>query len=180
MNKLFAFLFISALSTGLFSTAQAETIAGSGIMYRVIDGDTFDVRIDDDLVFNRFVAAADGNERRQRYVKERQRTIRIRLASIDTPESVHANSSRNSAAGREASKVVKELMDRKPVQFTCFDHGRYGRSICNIAFNQGGSMTDLGAWLIRNGYSRYVTAWGRNPYLDTEYRAADSAANGGV
>ena len=91
---------------------------------------------------------------------------------------MHADSNRNSAAGREASKVVKQMMANQPVQFTCYDFGRYGRSICNIGFSHEGRVADLGEWLIRNGYSRYVTAWGRNPYLDAEYRAADSAAYG--
>lgn len=178
MKRFTTHLLCLLLGTTFSSISQAETISGAGTIARVVDGDTFDVRVTDDQVFSRFIQAADGSERRQRYVKERQQTIRVRLASIDTAESVHADANRNSAAGRETSKVVKQLMDSQPVQFTCFDFGRYGRSICNIAFSNQDRVSDLGEWLIRNGHSRYVTAWGRNPYLDSEYRAADGATYG--
>ena len=156
--------------------SYAVTIEGNGVVDRVVDGDTLVVRVTHQPTFNQFIAAAQGNDRRMRYLSTRDQTIRVRLGSVDTAESVHVNAARNSAEGQEASRVVKRLMDRQPVSFQCYDFGRYGRSICNIGFSLNGQRTDLGAWLIANGYSQYVTAWGRNPSLDAQYRQAEAQA----
>lgn len=168
---------IACISLLFAAHASAAAIEGVGHISRVVDGDTMVVRVSHDQTFQQFIAAAQGNDRRMRYINRRDQTIRVRLGSVDTAESVHANPNRNSAEGARVSQIVKRMLDRQPVSFQCYDFGRYGRSICNIGFNLNGRPTDLGAWLIANGYSRYVTAWGRNPYMDAQYRQAEAHAD---
>ncbi len=145
---------------------------GTAVVYRVVDGDTFVVNLDDPALFQRFTSAAGSDRGRLRYLDERFQSIRVRLANVDTPESVHSNKALNTAEGKAISLEVKRMIEGKPVQVLCHDWDRYGRSICSVrlAGNQ-----DLGLWLIQSGYSPYVTRWGKNPYLHTEYSRASKA-----
>jgi len=144
---------------------------GMGTVQRVIDGDTFVVNLHSQQVFDRFAADAIGNDRRERHTNSRFNSIRVRLANIDTAESVHANPERNTRQGSQVSREVKAMLEGKDVRVLCHDWGRYGRSICNVQLN-GVASGDVGLWLIQSGYSPYVTRWGRNPYLHNEYQQA--------
>lgn len=146
----------------------SSPVIGTGTVYRVVDGDTYVVNIDDAGVFSRFVDDAAGNRGRQRYLDQAHQSIRVRLANIDTAESVHADPARNSAAGRAASDAVKQRLQGHRVKVLCHGWGRYGRSICNVQLN-GNAAGDMGLWLIQEGYSQYVTRWGANPYLHQQY-----------
>jgi len=146
----------------------SSPVIGTGTVYRVVDGDTYVVNIDDAGVFSRFVNDATGNRGRQRYLDQAHQSIRVRLANIDTAESVHADTARNNAAGREASDTVKRRLQGQKVKVLCHGWGRYGRSICNVQLN-GNAAGDMGLWLIQEGYSQYVTRWGANPYLHQQY-----------
>jgi len=155
------------------SISPTHPAIGAGVVHRVIDGDTYDVNLDSPDLFSRFVSDAAGDRGRQRYLNERHRSIRVRLANVDTPESVHANAQRNSREGAEISAQVKLMIEGKPVRVLCHDWGRYGRSICNVQID-GVPAGDVGLWLIQQGYSPYVTRWGRNPYLHREYQQAQA------
>lgn len=152
--------------------SPSDPAIGSGVVYRVVDGDTYVVNLDDPELFQRFISAAGKDRGRLRYLDERFQSIRVRLANINTPESVHSNASQNTREGKAASVQVKRLIEGKPVQVLCHDWGRYGRSICNVRLE---GRDDVGLWLIENGYSQYVTKWGKNPYLHVEYTQANSA-----
>lgn len=145
----------------------SSPVITQGTVYRVIDGDTYVVNVDD-AAFARFQAAAGKDQRRNRYLDPRFNSIRVRLANVDTPESVHANPKMNTQAGRDASAAVKRLIEGKQVEVRCHDWGQYGRSICNVLL--GGS--DVGLWLIQQGHSEYVSRWGKNPYMHREYTQA--------
>lgn len=175
LSALLALTFSLIAGNALAVSANNPVIA-QGVVHRVIDGDTFVVNLRNPSDFQKFMTAAQGNERRLRYLDTRHNSIRVRLASIDTEESVHANADRNSAKGKETSRQVKQLIEKRNVVVTCYDWGRYGRSICNLEFDLNGQRTDLGEWLILNGHSRYVTAWGRNPFMHDRYLRAGRSA----
>jgi endonuclease YncB( thermonuclease family) len=70
-------------------------VTSHGTIYRVIDADTLMVNISDNDVYHQLVREAAGDEDRLRYFNDRFQSIRIRLANVDTPESVHRDKSRN-------------------------------------------------------------------------------------
>ncbi|KKN85057.1 hypothetical protein LCGC14_0282260 [marine sediment metagenome] len=179
MNKSLVSLFASVTLFAAFpaySLSEREPVIAEGTVIRVIDGDTYDIRIDNPSIYEQFKDDARGDSRRERYVRQRSQSIRVRLASIDTAESVHVNPERNSVRGKQSSSVVSNMLSNQPVSVKCYDWGRYGRSICNVEFLYQGQPTDLGEWLIKNGHSEYVSKWGRNPYKDREYREAQRQA----
>ena len=147
-----------------------EPVTSNGTVYRVIDADTFIVNLADAGAYRQLVNAAAGDGDRLRYFNDRFSSIRVRLANVDTPESVHRDKSRNTQEGRDLSTQVKGLLEGLPTQVTCYDWGHHGRAICTVMKPNG---IDLGEWLIAKGHSEYITAWGRNPFFDAEYRAAE-------
>lgn len=168
MKSLFSVvaLLFAVVMTALVPVSASEIVRGTGMVNYVIDGDTMDIRVPvevrEELVRRGLVD--------ERHVSDRFGTFRVRLAFIDTEESVHEDESRNSEAGDASSEYVKSLILRQPTEFTCFRKGRYGRAVCSLAFNEIG---DLGIHLIEQGHSPYVTAFGRHPHLDAEYRQAE-------
>lgn len=160
---LFAVISLQA-SAGTLSTNNM--VEGSGFVYRVIDGDTYDINVNSQEIYNQLKANSKGKE--LKYFKDKYKNFRIRLANTNTAESKHPDASKNSSEGKNASYYAKNLIEKKKVRFTCWDHGRYGRLICSVSV--GGQ--DVGLNLIQNGYSHYVTSWGTHPYLDSDYRNA--------
>lgn len=167
---LFSILALFGFTAHAASITPANPVITHGTVYRVIDGDTYVVNLDDDAAYERFKAAAGKDQRRNRYLDDRFNSIRVRLANIDTPESVHSNPKMNTQAGRDASAAVKRLIEGKRVKVSCHDWGRYGRSICNVEV----AGSDVGLWLINQGHSEYIARWGKNPYLHREYTKASS------
>jgi hypothetical protein len=45
--------------------------------------------------------------------------------------------------------------------------GKYGRPICSVS---AANIGDIGLYLIQNGFSEYITHWGRHPYMDAYSR----------
>lgn len=172
-NVALAILLIIASVIGMQAHAGPitanEPVLTTGTVYRAIDGDTFIVNLDDAAAFQRFARQAQGHAKRLRYIDHRFSSIRVRLANVDTPESSHPDRSRNTHRGQQVSLEVKQLVEGERVQVRCHDWGDYGRSICNIGTR---SVPDLGLYLIEQGHSPYITRWGRNPYLHTEYLGA--------
>lgn len=162
-------LFLGAGSAVAYQMSY-EPVTSHGTVYRVVDADTFIVNVSDSDAYRQLVQEAAGDEDRLRYLNDRFQSIRVRLANVDTPESVHRDESRNTQEGRDLSAQVKALLEGQPTQVTCYDWGHYGRAICTVMKPSG---VDLGEWLIANGHSEYITAWGRNPFFDAEYRAAE-------
>ena len=156
---------IILLTTILFSHFTfASIISGDGEIIKVIDGDTFDVRAYrssdiKSLLDSRYVDSKHVNGN----------VFRVRLSNINTEESKHLDSNRNTAFGQETSKVVKRTFSNKEVTFRCYDRGYYGRAVCSL--NTG--KTDIGHWLISNNYSPYITKYGQHP----EYNRLYSIAN---
>lgn len=167
---------LSALLPGSYLMAAplsgSDPAEGHGEVYRVIDGDTYIVNVLSDEVFARFKSEAEGNQRRERYLNDQHKSIRLRLANVDTPESVHANESMNTQEGKDISNLVKNAVEGEDAYFKCYDWGDYGRLICNMAIYQNDQWFDVGHWLIRDGYSDYIQRWGDNPFFHNEYLEA--------
>ena len=90
---------------------------------------------------------------------------RIRLANINTPESVHPDESKNTEAGEQASEFTKDLTKGK-VQ-TTHDYGvdHHGRKVRNVSKTINDTDIDLGLVLLDQGYSTYQTRFGKAKIL---------------
>lgn len=160
---------IILLLTILFSNFTfASVISGEGKIIHVVDGDTFDIQ----AYRNSDVQSLLNTK----YIDKKHvdsNVFRIRLANINTEESKHVNSSKNTAFGQETSTVVKNTFLNKDVYFKCYDRGYYGRAICSLNTKKG----DIGYWLISNNYSPYVKKYGQHPEYHTKYLSANRKSN---
>lgn len=160
-------LFVSVtLSINALAMSKSEMITGNGWVYAVIDGDTYDVNVENPAVYNALKSAARSQEKR--YFKDYYKSFRIRLGNIDTAESKHYDKSRNTELGVSTSQYVKKKLSKQNISFSCWGFGKYGRAICSVRL--GGK--DLGEHLIKTGFSGYYTSFGTHPYLHEEYSKA--------
>lgn len=149
------------------SLTYDSRIAGWGEVYRVKDGDTYIINVRDNSVYADLQGRI-GNKKEQGHFNPKYRSIVVRLANVDTPESVHPDTSRNTDAGRAASRVAAQMLEGMPVQFICFGFGSYGRLICSVEV----SGLDVGLQLISGGHGEYMTRYGAHPYLHQLYLRA--------
>lgn len=114
----------------------------SGLVNRVIDGDTYDVSLD--LGF---------------YVCHR---IRVRLKGVDTPEVYGSNAS---VAGKAASEYVRQILEGRSVTVQTYKNAptTYNRWEADIYFDrvdQGGQVIESGLnlaeHLVKQGYATIV------------------------
>lgn len=152
-----------------FSAHANTIIRGQGLVNYVVDGDTMDIRVP----VSARQELLDAGYVSPEHISERFGTFRVRLANVDTEESVHEDDSRNSAAGDASSSDVRSQILRKNAEYSCWQRGHYGRAVCSLNVDGVG---DLGLYLIETGQSPYVTGFGRHPYLDSEYRQAERTA----
>lgn len=142
------------------TSEDSRYLVGSGRISYVYDGDTYLVETAHDslsqLVEREFVT--------QKYVKSDTDFV-IRLANINTEESVHFDASKNTKFGKKTSEFVKSYLSGREVSYECYERGYYGRAICSISTSDG----DLGQYLIKGGYSDYVTKYGNHPTKHKEY-----------
>lgn len=94
----------------------------------VVDGDTIDVKVDDEIV-------------------------RIRMIGIDTPESVNPDEEKNNDYGKAASDYTKSLLDGVKTLYLEFDtelNDQYGRSLAYVWLTESGkNSTDaIGKYMI--------------------------------
>jgi len=156
---------IALLGALFFSQAQAFDVQGSGYIYRAVDGDTYWVSGIEPQVYRQLYSQSRDSD----HFNDRYRSVKMRLGAVDTAESVHTNEARNTLRGKSISAHMKRLTEDQQVTFRCWDVGKYGRPICSVSASNIG---DIGLYLIQNGFSEYVTHWGRHPYLDAQYRRA--------
>lgn len=151
----------TSFSSNVFITGKAK-------VYRVIDGDTYDLDVIDSNSYASLLLMAKSYPQGTLYFNDEYKSFRVRLAAIDTAESVHPDKNRNTERGHEISDYVKADLTSKTVKFICWKIGYYHRAVCSIDTNEG----DYGLKLINLNFSSYYTKYGRHPYLDQEYRAA--------
>ena len=179
-------LFVALFGLSSFTTLASNTlnfqtrIMGEGTVYEAIDGDTVWLNVSDQSVFNRFMQAAKDNDtgyakKKSEALRPKYRSVKMRIANINTEESVHRDISRNTKEGKKASAYLKGLANSRPAKFACWDHGKYGRPICSVEIlDQDGDFVDIGYRMISQGYSIYVTKYGTHPYAHKEYRSAEN------
>lgn len=116
---------------------------------RVVDGDTF-------------VVDFNGTEEK------------VRLIGIDTPESVHPDASKNTAAGVTASEYTKSLLTGKSVEleFDVQERDKYGRLLA-YAYVDGYMINKK---LLQDGYAVIATYPPNVKYLD-DFKAIAGVGN---
>lgn len=84
--------------------------------------------------------------------------IKVRLIGVDTPESVHTDSSRNTIWGTYASDYTKSLLKEEMTVYLEYDEeptDKYGRTLAYVWLSQ--DTSDIGnmlnAILVRDGYA---------------------------
>lgn len=159
-------LFSDMLGSSQKTLTMENRIVGKGTIYKVIDGDTVWLNVSPAL-YQRFKEVADTKDK-QKALRDQYRSVKMRISSINTAESVHRDTTRNSAEGKKASDFLKSKADGQPASFGCWDHGKYGRPICGVAVNG----YDIGLMMIERDYSEYVSKYGNHPYLHEKYKQA--------
>jgi endonuclease YncB( thermonuclease family) len=96
------------IETSLFRAAHAAgqyTLAGK--IVQVSDGDTVNILVN-------------------------QQTHRIRLASIDAPETAHGSTRPGQPYGEASRKHLADYVAGKTLTLICFEKDQYGRDVCDI------------------------------------------------
>lgn len=98
----------------------------------------------------------------------------LRVGYIDTPESVHHDSSRNTPEGVEASKLTKALLPKgSTINKEVHGTGIFNRQISSISKNIKGKDIDIGLVLLDQDMSEYYTRYGEHldPKRHEQYSA---------
>lgn len=104
-----------------------------------------------------------------------QQEEKVRLLCVDTPESVHSDSRKNTEEGRRAAEFAKELLEDRQVRLLVppkNDHDNFGRRLAYVFLD--GENVNLR--LVKEGWSPYYTKYGRSPYYDGDFRKAEREA----
>ncbi len=106
-----------------------------GKVVQVSDGDTINIRTDSE-------------------------TIRIRLASIDAPETSHGSDQPGQPFGEASRKFLAGLVAGKTIEAQCFEKDRFGRHICDVPVED----TTANRLLVKNGMA-WANQQGKGKYL---------------
>lgn len=81
---------------------------------------------------------------------------KVRLIGVDTPESVHPNSSKNTEYGKEASNYTKSLLENRTVklEFDVSQTDQYGRLLAYVYLENGEMLNEK---LLKEGYAQVAT-----------------------
>ncbi len=140
----------------------ADGNAATGVLDRVVDGDTVAVRYHDLL-------------------------LQVRLRSLDTPESVHPDAERNTDLGRQVSAWAKDHLADKRVRLEFQRHGwriatdKHGRALADLWIDHApagpGPEDELyQEMVIRQGFSRYETGFGTSERYHHRLSEAEAEA----
>lgn len=104
--------------------------------------------------------------------------VKVRLIGVDTPESVHADSSKNTEEGQEASDFLKELLTDEDV-FLTYDEERYdqyGRTLAYVYLN--GEMVQR--ILLQEGLAQTMVVEPNTKYAEEFAQLEQEAAEAGA
>ncbi len=120
-----------ALGIKIESTKVANIGEDSYKVTSVTDGDTFKINY-------------NGKEQK------------VRLIGVDTPESVHPDSSKNTEYGKQASNYTKSLLENKTVklEFDVSQTDKYGRLLAYVYLENGEMLNEK---LLKEGYAQVAT-----------------------
>jgi micrococcal nuclease len=129
-------LAIALAGVTLYASDPTEGYELRGKVVRVADGDTITVRV-----------GADNH--------------RIRLASIDAPETASGSNRPGQPYAQASRRFLADLVAGKQVRLDCFEVDRYGRDICNVDIGQDQSANQMlvaagMAWAYRQGNDRFL------------------------
>ncbi|MGB6007335.1 thermonuclease family protein [Castellaniella sp.] len=104
------------------------------------------------------VQVADGDTLTLLVGRQRQR---VRLASIDAPETGHGRAQPGQPYGQAARKALADLVAGKTLTLRCYEQDQYGRDICDVPLADGRQANRLMvaggmAWANRQGGGKYL------------------------
>ncbi len=139
----------AAHPTGQAAHEEAYTLTGKVV--RVADGDTFTLLVDG-------------------------RQQRIRLASIDAPETTHDRQQPGQPMGQASKKALADLIAGKTLSLVCFEHDQYERNVCDVPLGDGSTANQKQvaagmAWANMQGRGKYMRD-ARIPELEAHARRA--------
>lgn len=115
--------------------SPTSTYTLTGKVVQVSDGDTINLLID-------------------------RETHRIRLASIDAPETSHGSTRPGQPFGEASRKNLAEYVAGKTLTLTCYEKDRYGREVCDIPVDNTTAnrlQVEKGmAWANQQGGGKYL------------------------
>lgn len=81
---------------------------------------------------------------------------KVRLIGVDTPESVHPDSTKNTSYGNIASNYTKSLIEAKTIklEFDVSQTDKYGRLLAYVYLENGEMLNEK---LLKNGFARVAT-----------------------
>jgi endonuclease YncB( thermonuclease family) len=149
LNQLLSRLAARARGTVLRRTGIAGVLAVVAVAVGFSFLDTpASARAETDAVFTlqgRVVSVADGDTFT---ILANGRTQRIRMASIDAPETGKGNQQPGQPYGQASRRALADLVAGKNLTLQCFERDRYERAICDVPLSQGGTANQS---QVRNG-----------------------------
>ena len=127
---------VHARMAPLPSPTHQEQYALAGRVVHVADGDTFTLLVDG-------------------------RRHRIRMASIDAPETSKGSGRPGQPMAQASRKALARLIAGKILRLECFEHDQYGRDVCDVPLGDGRSAnreqvaTGM-AWANMEGHGRFM------------------------
>lgn len=123
---------------------------------RIIDGDTIEVKIGDELVT-------------------------VRMIGIDCPESVHPDEEKNTEEGKIASEYTRSLLEGKRVRLEYDEQltDEYGRTLAYVYLEDDTSRS-VNQDLLINGYARVMNIEPNTKYKITFKAAEDTARSNAI
>lgn len=126
---------IPGMSQAAAASPKSATFTLTGKVVQVSDGDTINILID-------------------------RETHRIRLASIDAPETSHGSARPGQPFGEASRKNLAEYVAGKTLTLTCYEKDRYGRDVCDVPVGETTAnrlQVEKGmAWANQQGGGKYL------------------------
>lgn len=129
-------LCMAVLLSWPLQAAAAGTYTLKGRVVRVADGDTLTLLIG-------------------------KRSQRVRLASIDAPETGHGKKRPGQPYGQASRRALADLVAGQTLQLRCYEKDHYGREICDVPLADGRTANQV---LVANGMA-WANQQGGGKYL---------------
>lgn len=105
--------------------------------------------------------------------EDRSDSFKVRYIGIDTPESVHADESKNTEEGKIASernkKLIKDAGNTVFLEYDVQETDKYGRALCYVYVKDGKNYEMLQEKLLSEGLCRVMTIQPNSKYADKFY-----------
>lgn len=134
------------LMSGLAAVIYAKQETG-----QVLDGESY-------VLTGKVVRVADGDTFT---LLAGQRQERVRMASIDAPESTQSRERPGQPFANVSREALAELIAGKKLSLRCFEQDHFGRHICDVPLADGGTANQRQvangmAWANREGRGKFL------------------------